>query len=559
MSNLKLGQILLQRKYVTPADLVKAQEIRQQNPQMSLADVLLSMEVTSEANILSALAERMGYDFKEVIFIDDKEVIKLISERIAKKYSIIPVEIDMDNRLKVAMRDPTNIEAIEDIKMLTNMEVIPIIATRKAIDDAIDKYYTNASAQKMAEGIDSMSLGDQQDEAIKEMDARVDSAPIVKLLNNLVQYAYQRKASDIHIEPFKDYVIIRMRIDGDLQEYIQITPTAHKNLITRIKILSNMNIAEKRIPLDGRFEYSFGGVTVDIRVSTLPTTYGEKAVLRLLGTALGKNVALGDLGMSEENVVKFSRICKAPNGIILVTGPTGSGKSTTLYTVLQELNRPEVNITTIEDPVEKKVQGINQVQTNHKAGLDFASGLRSILRQDPDIVMIGEVRDQETADITIRAAITGHLVLSTLHTNGSVETVARLIDMGIEPFMVAAATNGILAQRLCKVLCPKCKEKVKISEFHAEVLGDPSVKEVYKAVGCPNCNYTGYSGRTAVHEVLEFDHKLRELVTKNASNDEMKDYCRSTGMEFLGENIIGKIKAGITSVDEYMRLIYTSI
>jgi type IV pilus assembly protein PilB len=320
-----------------------------------------------------------------------------------------------------------------------------------------------------------------------------------------------------------------------------------------------MNIAEKRIPLDGRFEYSFGGVTVDIRVSTLPTTYGEKTVLRLLGTALGKNITLADLGMTKENVEKFTRITKAPNGIILVTGPTGSGKSTTLYTVLNELNTPEVNITTIEDPVEKKVLGINQVQTNDKAGMDFTAGLRSILRQDPDIIMIGEIRDKETADITIRAAITGHLVLSTLHTNDSVATIARLVDMGIEPYMVAAAVNGIMAQRLLKILCPKCKEKIKISEFHKKVLKDPTIEEVYKPVGCASCSYTGYSGRTAVHEVLELTPEIRDMISKNRSIDEIKDYCRQQGMEFLDENIRKKIKAGITSVEEYMKLIYTSM
>ena len=559
MSKLKLGQILLQRKYATPEDLIKAKEIQQNNPNMTLAEVFLSMNITSEANILSALAERMGLDFKEVLYIDNKDVFKLVPEKTAKKYHIIPAAIDDNNRLILAMNDPTNIEALEEIKMIANMEIRPLIATKKAIEDAIDKYYSSSSAQKMAEGIDSLAFEIAQSEAIKDIESRVDSAPIVKLLNNIIQYAYQRKASDIHIEPFKDCVKIRMRIDGDLQEYLTITPSALKNLITRIKILANMNIAEKRIPLDGRFEYNHNNLFVDIRVSTLPTTYGEKAVLRLLGTALGKNVSLADLGMTPANVEKFTRIIKAPNGIILITGPTGSGKTTTLYTALQEVNRPEVNITTIEDPVEKKVAGINQVQTNDKAGMDFATGLRAILRQDPDIIMIGEIRDTETADITIRAAITGHLVLSTLHTNDSVASIARLIDMGVEPYMVAAAVNGIMAQRLCKVLCPKCKEKTELSDFHRKLLNDKNLKEAYKAVGCPNCSYTGYSGRTSVHEVLEFNPIIREMISKNKSIDDIKAYARSTGMEFLADNIVSKIRKGITSVDEFMRLIYTII
>ena len=555
----KLGQILLERKYVTPQDLLKAKDYIKEHPNMPLADALLSMGVVTEAQILSALAERMGMEYMEVLFIENpSEVIRNVPEKTARKYTCLPVNVDTENRLVLAISDPNDIDALEEIKMMSGMNVVPVLATKQTILDAIEKYYSNQSAQRMAEGIDAFDIKDNQAEALKEIDARVDSAPIVKLLNNLIQSAYQRNASDIHIEPFKDYVVIRMRIDGDLQEYLRITPAALKNLVTRIKILSNMNIAEKRIPLDGRFEYNYGGQTIDIRVSTLPTTYGEKTVLRLLGTALGKNITLADLGMSPENVEKFMRIISAPNGIILVTGPTGSGKSTTLYTVLNELNKPNVNITTIEDPVEKKVVGINQVQTNEKAGLTFASGLRSILRQDPDIIMIGEVRDSETADITIRAAITGHLVLSTLHTNGSVESIARLIDMGVEPFLVAASVNGIAAQRLIKVLCPKCKQKYRTTDYERKILHDKTVLEAYKAVGCASCSYTGYSGRSAVHEVLEFDPTIRMMITrsKEINNDELRKYCESTGMEFLGQNIVRKIKEGITTVDEYKKLIY---
>lgn len=558
MSTLKFGQILLQKGYVTPEQLMKARDINKANPSMSMSEILISMDITPEINILSALSERMGYPLIESnIFIDDTDVIKLVPEKIARKHNIIPIKIDR-NRIVVAVRDPNNMEIELDVKAASGKEVSYALATEAAIKDAIEKYYSNITAQKIAEGADADMLEDEREtSAVSEIDSRVDSAPIVKLMNTLVQQAYTRKASDIHIEPFKEIVLIRMRIDGDLIEYMRITPSTHRSLITRLKILAGMNIAEKRIPLDGRFDFQFEGVTIDLRVSTLPTTYGEKAVLRLLGTALAKDVGLEELGMSPENAKKFMRICTAPNGVVLVTGPTGSGKSTTLYTVLGNLNKPTVNITTIEDPVEKKVMGINQVQVNTKAGLTFAAGLRSILRQDPDIVMIGEIRDYETAEITMRASITGHLVLSTLHTNDSCATVARLIDMGVAPYLVAAAVNGILAQRLVKRLCPKCKKLEKLTEEQKELLGDQSIDTAYFPTGCPSCNYTGYSGRFAVHEVMNFDTDIRTLITKGASTEQLRDYAESHGMEFMDQNVRNRVKEGETSLEEFLRIIFT--
>ncbi len=558
MSKLTLGQILLQKGYVKPQDLKQAREVQINNNKenKSLAEILIALNVTSEENILRALAERMNVPLLEgTIYVTDTDIIKLVPEKLARKYLVIPYKIDR-NKLIIAMRDPANMDALEDIKMASGMEIGFVLATSAAINDAIEKYYANVKAQKMAE---DMSQEDQSAaaQAANELEDRVDSAPIVKMLNTLVQQAFVTHASDIHIEPFRDTVIIRMRIDGALQEYMRISPSAHKSLITRIKILSNMNIAEKRIPLDGRFDYTFEGELIDIRVSTLPTTYGEKAVLRLLGTAMGSDVKLTDLGMLPENAEKFMRVCEAPNGVVLVTGPTGSGKSTTLYTVLQDLNKPTVNVTTIEDPVEKKVFGINQVQTNHKAGLDFASALRSILRQDPDIVMIGEIRDNETADIAMRAAITGHLVLSTLHTNDAVSTIARLIDMDVPPYLVAAAMNGVLAQRLVRKLCPKCKKMQPVTEAQKNILKDHTITEAYAPVGCPNCSFTGYKGRTSIHEVLTVDTGLRELITKNATTEELRAYAKEHGMIFMDENVRLKIKEGITSVEEYMRTIYT--
>jgi len=557
MSTLKFGQILLQKGYVTPDQLKKARDLNRENPRMSISEILISMNITPEINILSALAERMGYPLIESnIFVDDPDIIKLVPEKVARKHNIIPIKIDK-GRLVIAVRDPTNMEIELDVKACSGKEVTYALATEDAIKRAIEKYYSNITAQKIAEGVDMEAEETEKQQQTSDIDSRVDSAPIVKLLNTLVEQAYLRKASDIHIEPFKEVVIIRMRQDGDLVEYMKITPGTHRSLITRLKILSNMNIAEKRIPLDGRFDYTFEGTTIDIRVSTLPTAYGEKAVLRLLGTALGKEVGLGELGMTPENVKKFEHVCNAPNGVVLVTGPTGSGKSTTLYTVLGNLNKPTVNITTIEDPIEKRVMGINQVQVNEKAGLTFAAGLRSILRQDPDVVMIGEIRDYETAEITMRASITGHLVLSTLHTNDSCATVARLIDMGVAPYLVAAAVNGILAQRLVKRLCPKCKKLEPLSDEQKKIIGDTTMESAYFPGGCASCNYTGYSGRFAVHEVLTFDSELRAMITRNASTDELRAYAESTGMEFMDQNVRKRVRNGETSLEEYVRIIFT--
>lgn len=554
MSKLKFGQILMQRGYVTPDQLQKAREINRANPRESISEILIKMNITPEINILSALAERMGLPLIEGnIFVNDTEVIKLVPEKIARKHNIIPLKIEK-GRLVIALRDPTNMEIELDVKAASGREVAYALATEKAIKDAIEKYYANITAQNIAEDVDSEKEETQQ---TSEIDSRVDSAPIVKLLNTLVQQAYQRKASDIHIEPFKEVVLIRMRMDGDLQEYMRITPATHKSLITRLKILSNMNIAEKRVPLDGRFDYFYEGVTIDIRVSTLPTVYGEKAVLRLLGTALGKQIGLNELGMTPENVKVFEHICNSPNGVVLVTGPTGSGKSTTLYTVLSTLNKPTVNITTVEDPVEKRVMGINQVQINEKAGMTFAAALRSILRQDPDVVMVGEIRDYETAEIAMRASITGHLVLSTLHTNDACATIARLIDMGIAPYLCAAAVNGILAQRLVKKLCPKCKKLQELTADQKRIIGDTTMESAYFPVGCSSCNFTGYSGRFAIHEVLELNSELRSMITKNAGTEEIHDYCIKHGMEFMDENIRKRIRSGDTSIEEYVRTVFT--
>lgn len=560
MDNFKLGKILLDSEKITRDMLKEALVYQRQNPQLNIGQVLIENDKISEDDYYEAVASLFNTKYLKNLFVDGvNETLKFIPEKTARKFNAVPMGIDA-GKLIVAMEDPGNVEAIEEFKFASGKEITAVVAKPQKIADSIDEQYANIEAQGMARDMeDQNALAGLQNEKLAEIGSRVDNTPIVKLVNTLVSQAYIRRASDIHIEPFEDYLIIRMRIDGDLQEYLRMGIASHANLISRIKILSGMNIAEKRIPLDGRFAYNYEGITIDIRVSTLPTTYGEKCVLRLLGTALSKSTTLQDLGMSEDNTKTFMRICKAPNGVILVTGPTGSGKSTTLYTVLSELNKPTVNVTTVEDPVEKKVDGINQVQTNDKAGMTFASALRSILRQDPDVIMIGECRDFETAEITMRSAITGHVVLSTLHTNDSVASISRLIDMGVEPYLVASAVNGILAQRLVKKLCPVCRKKIETPEADRLTLNDSSITHIYEPVGCPSCNFTGYSGRTAVHECIELDHEVREMVTRRAADQDIKEYYQKHGTKFLADNLKDLLKEGTTSMSEYRRTIYTTI
>ena len=348
-----------------------------------------------------------------------------------------------------------------------------------------------------------------------------------------------------------------MRIDGELVECMRLDISTLNSIVSRCKILAGINIAEKRIPQDGRIDFNNGDINIDLRVNTLPTIYGEKVNMRLLATEDAALITLPDLGMPDKLFNQFSRIIKAPNGIILVTGPTGSGKSTTLYAVLSELNKPNVNITTVEDPVEKQIFGVNQVQTNAKAGLTFASGLRAILRQDPDIVMIGEIRDTETAEIAIRAAITGHLVLSTLHTNDAASSIVRLIDMGVASYMVASSVNCVVAQRLVKKLCPECKRKREIKAEEAALLKDPSITHIYEPVGCPRCGNTGYKGRTAIYEIIEIDSDLRRMISEGRTTEEIRDFAKEHGATFLEDSIRTLIGNGTTSMSEFYRLIYS--
>jgi Type II secretory pathway, ATPase PulE/Tfp pilus assembly pathway, ATPase PilB len=555
-----LGDILLDKKKITQAQLDDAKRWQRTHPNEKISAILLSRGIITEETMLSAMAERFNTSYVNTeLVVRRPEILKNVPEQIVKRYTIMPLDVK-NNQIVIATHDPHDISAFEDIKMVTKMDVGFILAPQSIIESAIDKYYTNAGSFFVSTEAESRSV--QMTSAatqakMTEIENRVDNTPVVKLINSLITQAYMRRASDIHIEPFEEQILVRMRIDGELVECMRLDISTLNSIVSRCKILAGINIAEKRIPQDGRIDFNNGDINIDLRVNTLPTIYGEKVNMRLLATEDAALITLPDLGMPDKLFKQFSKIIKAPNGIILVTGPTGSGKSTTLYAVLSELNQPNVNITTVEDPVEKQIFGVNQVQTNAKAGLTFASGLRAILRQDPDIVMIGEIRDTETAEIAIRAAITGHLVLSTLHTNDAASSIVRLIDMGVAGYMVASSLNCVVAQRLVKKLCPDCKKTRKITPEEQELLEDKEITELCEPVGCPRCANTGFKGRTAIYEIIEIDNELKRMISEGKTTDELRDFARSHGATFLADSIRTLIKNGTTSISEYYRLIYS--
>lgn len=436
------------------------------------------------------------------------------------------------------------------------MDVVPVLATKAAITKAIGKNYSMQNTSSILDSIDNQFTDDDLNAIDEESADRIDNAPIVKLATTIVENSFRADATDIHIEPFKTYTRIRIRVNGDLIELMNVSNVVHNALVTRLKIISGMNIAEKRVPQDGRFSQVVDGTTLDVRVSNLPMVNGEKVVIRILSTG---NVALRkitDLGMTDYNYQRFSKLIKVPQGVLLVTGPTGSGKTTTLYAALGELAKPNVNVVTVEDPVEKDIEGINQCQVNAKAGMTFAAALRSILRQDPDIVMIGEMRDQETAEIAIRAAITGHMVLSTLHTNDSASTITRLVDMGVAPYMVATSLIGIVAQRLVKKICHECRTPRMSTPEENELMGVSESITIYDACGCPKCNNTGYTGRTAIHEILTCTSEMTGLIANGGKIDQISELARKQGTKLLRDNVSELVQAGETSIEELVRVTY---
>lgn len=563
MKSVPIGQLLVESGYITDVQLNDAL-VKQKTDFVGekIGEILLKLGYVSETQVVHALSARLKVPYIDLVTSKiDIDAVKKIPEDIARKNTVIAYKIQ-GGRLYVATNDPVNFYIFEELKITSGMEIIPMLATKSAIVDAIDRAYSQNTVSDMMNDINKEYDANEalMQAELDNSDERIDNAPVVKLVNTLVENAFRKNASDIHIEPFKTKTRIRFRLDGDLVEQMSVKPNVHNALVTRIKILAGMNIAEKRIPLDGRYGVNVDGINLDLRVSSIPTVYGEKVVIRLLSTADEKARKITDLGMTDYNYEMFKSIIRCPHGVMLVTGPTGSGKSTTLYAALGELSKPTVNIVTVEDPVEKKMEGINQVQINDKAGMTFAAALRSILRQDPDVIMLGEIRDGETADIAIRAAITGHLVLSTLHTNDAAGTIMRLVDMGVAPYMVASSLIGVVAQRLVKLLCPHCKEKLILNDpADLRLVGKTERTVIYtpRLGGCRECGGTGYHGRTAIHEIIVAGNDLKELISKNASQEQIADLARKHGTKLLRENVTEMVLAGETSLDELVKATYS--
>ncbi len=556
---IRIGDVLMGKGLIDQNQLNRALQEQREKGKL-LGEMLVELGFVSQDDLNKTLCEHLNIGFVDLkIEEPDEKVFTLLDEKTMRKYTLIPMHYEANNVgiIVVAMADPGDIMAMDDINIITGKQVTPVLATAGDIKAYLDKRFGKQQAQNIADLYKKEMLTEEEDAEEKARKEDVENAPIVQLVNGIIEQAARQRASDIHIEPFERTVRVRYRIDGSLVESMQYDRALLGAIIARLKIMSGMDISEKRKPQDGRITLVVDGREYDIRVSNLPTVYGEKVVMRLASKE-GFKKEKKDLGMQPDDLNKFDAILQNPHGIILVTGPTGSGKSTTLYTALSSLNKEDVNIITVEDPVEADIDGINQVQVNNKADMTFANALRSILRQDPDIIMIGEIRDGETAEIAVRASITGHLVVSTLHTNSTASSVARLQDMGVEPYLISDSLVGIIAQRLVRRLCPSCKEKTLATPEEKILLGmDPRADvEIYKPCGCKSCANTGYYGRIGIYEIMTITPKLRSLITAGAGADKLKDAAVEEGMTTLKAAATRYVLDGTTSVAEMIHATY---
>lgn len=558
--NIQIGQVLLGKGYIDEKQLQRAIDLQKKSPGKRLGDILVELSYVTERKLLESLAERLNVPFIDLRgYTVNPKAAMLLSHSYAKKHHILPIDFQ-NNKLVVATDDPLAFYTIDEIRTLTGYEISTVVSTWDDLDYTIEKIHSQDTVSSAVEDLNREFQPIQEDEDIALMGDRVEGTPMAKLINTIITQACVAGASDIHIEPGRKNLVVRIRINGDLVHHATMNLAAHTSIVTRLKLLSEMNIAEKRLPQDGKFHFSGAEFETDIRASSLPTIYGEKIVLRLLGnSARPELLDLQHLGMDAPTLEKYTRMVKSPSGIVLVTGPTGSGKTTTLYATLNQMAQRKINIVTVEDPVERRIDTINQVQVNNKAGLTFASALRSILRQDPDIIMVGEMRDGETATLGVRAAITGHLVFSTIHTNDAVSSIARLVDMGAASYMVAAALTGVVAQRLVKVLCPHCKDKRALLPQERLLLGADveSLVELYEPNGCERCNYTGYRGRVPIYEIIQVDGPLRDMIANGAAAHEMKTYEQEKGTKFLRDRVVELAKAGETGLEEIEKIIFS--
>ena len=549
----QLGSILLEDGVLTEDQLMDAIDEQKQRGQ-SLGRTLVEIGLISESQLVRALAAQVGMEYVELSeFQVERAAVAMVPDSVCRRHTVLPIQID-GPILKVAMSNPGNVVAVDDIRQLTKMEILPVVAAYDDVLTAINRYCrSDAEMSDLQE-----SLAEEEDSSLSDMRTAVeDDAPIVRFVNLLISQAINDRASDIHIEPGERDLLVRYRIDGVLHE-MQRAPKATTNGVTsRLKIMSDIDIAERRKPQDGRLSVNHQGRKIDLRVATLPTVWGEKVVMRILDNSTA-SLDLEDLGIRAANLERYEQSFTKPYGMILVTGPTGSGKSTTLYATLNQISRPEINVITVEDPVEYRLAGINQVQVNPKAGLTFASALRSILRSDPDVVLLGEIRDHETAQIAIEAALTGHLVLSTLHTNDAPSAITRLIEMDIEPFLVGSAVDCVVAQRLARKLCNSCALEYRptMDELPSrvrEIVDAPPV--LFKAQGCNQCSNTGYRGRIALHEIMTVDEDIERLAVAHASAAEIQRTAQEHGMESLYMDGWAKVQQGLTTLEELLRVV----
>ena len=551
----QLGQILIELGYITTEQLETALEEHRKTPK-SLGRVLIDLGMIKEADLVRALAEQVGLEFVDLNeFPIDATATVLLPEALSRRYRAIPIG-ERDGRLLVAMSDPANVYALDDIRTITGREVQPVVATANDVEQAIQKF---AGMDSQVEAMATIAAEAVEGDTPENLEEALEDAPIVKLVNAIMTQAVGDRASDVHLEPAEHNVRIRFRVDGVLHEVMHSPKNIQGGLISRLKVMADLNIAEKRVPQDGRISMKVGGRALDLRLATLPTVYGEKVVIRILDKSSAL-LALEDLGFLEDSYKRFAESFKKPYGALLVTGPTGSGKSTTMYSTLNILNEEAKNIITVEDPVEYRLAGVNQIQVNPKAGLTFASALRSILRADPDIVLIGEIRDRETAVIAIEAALTGHLVLSSLHTNDAPSAITRLVEMDVETFLVASAIDAVVAQRLARKLCERCRAGYRPEQAELAAAGYPDwlwpeIPELFKAQGCAACANTGYRGRIGLYEVMQMSEEIERLTVERSSAETIRAVAVQQGMMTLREDGLEKARMGITSLDEVARVV----
>lgn len=550
----KIGELLIEAELITDEELSKAL-VKQTQTGRRLGEILIEMGAISEEELMGVLEFQFGIPYVNLEqYTVDYHIASKIPERIARQHTLVAMGVDGD-KLKVAMKNPFDLLAIEDIKLGTGKDVVRVLSSERNIEKLLDQIYISQQTKHIVLEMEKEIETHLNEQPVEE-NPEDEKVLMIQFLDNILESCILKGASDIHIEPFERYVRIRYRVDGQLYELERISKEMLSRITTRIKILSGLDIAEKRLPQDGRMSKQVNGQRVDLRISILPTIYGEKTVIRIM-YRMGRELELEEIGFHPEDFVKVQKLLRTPHGMILLTGPTGSGKSTTLAAALKVLNKGHINVITVEDPVEHMIEGINQVTVSTKVGLTFANALRSILRQDPDIIMIGEMRDSETSSIAIRAAITGHLVLSTLHTNDAVSSIPRLVDMGTESYMVGATVKGVISQRLVRKLCAACKEKHQVTANEQRIYGIQEGMTIYKPKGCSSCNQTGYKGRIAVHEVLVIDSYMEDIISSGkTSSEELKIAAVKRGMRTLYDNARYSVLQGKTSMTEMLRITF---